>query len=33
MFCTNCGAQIGDDFKFCGECAHPVKGAKNLKAR
>ena len=29
MFCTNCGAQIGDDFKYCSECAHPVNGVKN----
>ena len=28
MFCTNCGAKLIDNSRFCGECAHPVKGAK-----
>ena len=25
MFCSNCGAQVGENEKFCGACGTPVK--------
>lgn len=29
MYCTNCGAKISDDAKFCPECGAEVKTAQN----
>ena len=31
MFCSNCGAQLKDKDRFCGECAWPVKGTEKLQ--
>ena len=29
MKCSNCGAELAGDFKFCPHCGHPVEsGAK-----
>ena len=27
MFCDNCGAQAGEDERFCGKCGHPLAQA------
>ena len=25
-FCTNCGAKLADDWKFCAKCGTPAAG-------
>lgn len=32
MFCTKCGAQVGDNDKFCPECGTPIESAPNTAA-
>lgn len=29
MFCSNCGAQMPEEAKFCGECGQPTSGETN----
>lgn len=31
MFCSNCGAQLPDDFKVCPQCGAAVEGAPEIK--
>ena len=31
MFCQNCGAQLEEQDKFCGNCGTPVRGMDNEK--
>ena len=31
MFCSNCGAQLPDDFKVCPQCGSAVEGAPEIK--
>ena len=31
MFCSNCGAQLKNNARFCGECAQPVTEAKKMQ--
>jgi len=33
VFCTNCGAQIGDNTKFCHECGTPNANASTVSAQ